>query len=61
MSSWKDHFEELLKNKQKQHSKGHYTTTEKTVNIDKITRQELDEAINELKNGRAPGYDKITT
>jgi len=65
MDRWKEYFEELLEAGQEEDSTN--MEDEEQTNRDelhedeeKITKEEMEEAIKKVKNGKAPGYDKVT-
>ena len=62
MERWRTYFESLLNQNYTPHQKPDYPTNKDTPNSqDNITHEEVVESIRKLKNGKAPGIDKITS
>ena len=70
MKRWREYFQELLQSQNAEHPKANNTnkTSEENSNNfkeddhdDFVTEEELQEIISKLKNGKTPGWDKVTT
>jgi Reverse transcriptase (RNA-dependent DNA polymerase) len=59
MNRWKDYFQSLLGNKSSGNIEQNRYTNEDEEQTP-ISKEEVTEAINALKNGKAPGYDRVT-
>uniref|UniRef100_A0A1Y1JWU5 Reverse transcriptase domain-containing protein n=1 Tax=Photinus pyralis TaxID=7054 RepID=A0A1Y1JWU5_PHOPY len=64
MDRWKEYFRDLLDHRSNEQNNKHSEQTKNATEDETekpITKEEINEAIKSLKNGKAPGYDKITT
>lgn len=66
MNRWREYYQEILGSKDKQEevtedqSKNRTEDTDEEIEDDEIMKDELEEVIKKLKNGKTPGSDKIT-
>lgn len=61
MQRWQQYFEQLLNaDSTYQQKEIEISNTKEEIDIEVVTRDEVDEAIKKLKNGKSPGHDKIT-